>query len=448
MTNRTKAGQGTESARLVRVVGVPGAVLMGLGSILGTGIFVSLGIAAGIAGPSVIVAVALAALVATFNGLSSAQLAASHPVSGGTYEYGYRYLNPTLGFTAGWMFLCAKSASAATAALGFAGYLLVAAGASAATYRTALALLAVVALTLIVAGGITRSSRANTLIVALTLLSLGAFVVFGLPSAIAGASKHVAPLSLGQSSGGDAATFLRATALMFVAFTGYGRIATLGEEVSNPRRSIPRAIIVTLGVTALIYMLVAFVAVASKGADALSEATSEKAAPLEIIARGFALPHSWSTGVSWAVAIGAVTAMLGVLLNLILGLSRVVLAMGRRSDMPSLFARVNEKSSSPVGAVLLVGAIIFGLVTIGDVRTTWSFSAFTVLVYYALTNLAALRIPADERLYPSWISVVGLLFCLGLAFWVEPAIWSAGIALIALGLVWHTVARHIARTKM
>src|SRR5690606_6265630 len=148
-----------------RVVGVPGAVLMGLGSILGTGIFVSLGIAAGVTGPSVIFAVVAAAAVATFNGLSSAQLAASHPVSGGTYEYGYRYLNPTLGFTAGWMFLCAKSASAATAALGFAGYVLVLAGSSTATYRVALALAAVALLTLLVAGGMSRSSRANGVIV-------------------------------------------------------------------------------------------------------------------------------------------------------------------------------------------------------------------------------------------------------------------------------------------
>jgi APA family basic amino acid/polyamine antiporter len=135
--------QATEQGRLARVVGVPGAVLMGLGSILGTGIFVSIGIAAGVAGPSVILAVAVAAVVATFNGLSSAQLAASHPVSGGTYEYGYRYLNPTLGFTAGWMFLSAKSASAATAALGFAGYVLIAFGQSDMTARIVLALLAI-----------------------------------------------------------------------------------------------------------------------------------------------------------------------------------------------------------------------------------------------------------------------------------------------------------------
>ena len=425
-------------AGLERVVGVPGAVLMGLGSILGTGIFVSIGIAAGVTGPSVILAVVAAALVATFNGLSSAQLAASHPVSGGTYEYGYRYLNPTLGFTAGWMFLCAKSASAATAALGFAGYVLVAAGQSASTHRVALALIGVLVLTVIVAGGISRSNRANTTIVTFTLLALAGFVAFGLPSAIAGASGHLDAFFADSGEGSGASGFLHATALMFVAYTGYGRIATLGEEVHDPRKSIPRAIIVTLVATAAIYALVAFVAVASIGAGGLAEATKQAAAPLEVIARGFDIP-----GVAWLVAAGAVTAMLGVLLNLLLGLSRVVLAMARRGDMPALFARVDAKRSSPVAAVLLVGGIIAGLAAIGSVETTWSFSAFTVLVYYALTNLAALRLPPEARLYPRWIPAAGLVCCLGLAFWVEPAIWAAGLGLIAAGLVWHRVARRV-----
>lgn len=436
--NDPPRGETGASAPLSRVVGVPGAVLMGLGSIFGTGIFVGIGIAAGVAGPSVVLAVLLAAVVASFNGLSSAQLAANHPVSGGTYEYGYRYLNPTLGFTAGWMFLCAKSASAATAALGFAGYVLVAVGVDTSAYRVALALVAVVTLTAVVAGGISRSSRTNAVIVAFTLLALVVFIVFGLPSALSGASATPSIFFPTSDEGGGLTGFLHASALMFVAYTGYGRIATLGEEVRDPRKSIPRAIVWTLAITAVTYSLVAFVAVTTVGADGLARATLQAAAPLEVIARGFGIPI-----VAWLVAAGAVTAMLGVLLNLVLGLSRVVLAMARRGDLPSRFARVDEKHSSPTAAVLLVGGIILGLAAIGNVKTTWSFSAFTVLVYYALTNLAALRLPAEARLYPRWISVAGLVCCLGLAFWVEPIIWAAGLGLIALGLVWHRVAQRI-----
>src|SRR5690606_3896542 len=215
--------------------------------------------------------------------------------------------------------------------------------------------------------------------------------------------------SVGEGSG--APGLLHATALMFVAYTGYGRIATLGEEVHDPGRSIPRAIIVTLVATAAIYALVAFVAVASAGASGLAEATKQAAAPLEVIARGFDIP-----GIAWLIAVGAVTAMLGVLLNLLLGLSRVVLAMARPGDMPALFAHVDDKPSSPVAAVLLVGGIIAGLAAFGSVKTTWSFSAFTVLVYYALTNLAALRPPPEARLYPRWIPAAGLVCCLGLTF--------------------------------
>ena len=423
-----------EQGRLARVVGVPGAVLMGLGSILGTGIFVSIGIAAGVAGPSVILAVAGAAVVATFSGLSSAQLAASHPVSGGTYEYGYRYLNPMLGFTAGWMFLSAKSASAATAALGFAGYVLIAFGQSGMTVRIVLALVAIGLLTVVVAGGMRRSNRTNAVIVSATLAALLAFVLTGIPSALDGAPEHFAGFL--EAGGDDVRGLLHATALMFVAYTGYGRIATLGEEIREPRRSIPKAIVVALLATMTLYAAVALVAVAAVGAPRMAEATSAAAAPLEVVARGFGVP-----GVAWLVAAGAVSAMLGVLLNLLLGLSRVLLAMSRRGDMPRGMARLDGAHASPRRAVVVVGAVIAALALTGSVRLTWSFSAFTVLVYYALTNLAALRLPTDSRLYPRWVPVCGLVSCIGLAFWVEPMIWFAGLMLIGAGVLWHAVAQ-------
>jgi APA family basic amino acid/polyamine antiporter len=418
---------------LTRVVGGPGAVMMGLGSILGTGMFVSIGIAAGVAGSSVVLALALAALVAAFNGLSSAQLAASHPVSGGAYAYGYRYLNPALGFTAGWMFLSAKSASAATAALGFAGYVLNAVGMQGTAARVALALLAVVVLTLVVASGMRRTNRINVAIVSLTVLALLAFVVAGITPAVEGAPEYLSGMF--KLEGEGYASLLHATALMFVAYTGYGRIATLGEEIRDPRRSIPKAIIVTLLVSMALYGAVAWVAVAAVGAPEMTEITRTAAAPLEVIARGFGVP-----GLSWLVAIGALTAMLGVLLNLVLGLSRVLLAMARQGDMPRGLARLDGAQASPRRAVWVVGAIIAGLTLSGDVQSTWSFSAFTVLVYYALNNLAALRLPVEDRLYSQWVPACGLVACLGLAFWVEPKIWILGLALIAVGLAWHWVA--------
>jgi APA family basic amino acid/polyamine antiporter len=427
------APSGTDTrGRLARVVEVPGAVLLGLGSILGTGVFVSLGLAAGVAGPAVVLAVVLAAGVAACNGLSSAQLAARHPVSGGTYEYGYRELSPALGFTAGWLFLLAKSASAATAALGLAGYLLTGFGFEPTRAAiTGLGLVAVVTLTAVVAGGIGRSNRVNAVMVGVTIAALVAFVLGAAPAAAGGAAARFTPFL-----GGGVGDLLHATALMFVAYTGYGRIATLGEEVRDPRRTIPRAIIATLFVTMLLYVAVVSVGVGAVGADGLAEATRASAAPLEVVARDLGLP-----AVAAIVAVGAVTAMVGVLLNLLLGLSRVLLAMARRGDMPRTFGRIDEASSSPVRAVVAVGVVIALLALTGSVTTTWTFSAFTVLVYYALTNAAALRLAPEHRLFPRWVSWLGFASCLGLAFWVEPVYWAAGLGLIVLGLGWHGLAR-------
>ena len=382
--------------------------MLGLGSIIGTGVFISLGIGASIAGPMILPAIGLAGLVALCNGLSSAQLAANHPVSGGTYEYGHRRLNPSLGFVAGWMFLCAKSASAATAALGFALYLNP-------ENSLPIALAIVWVITAITLLGIQRTNTINTLIVGAVLLSLIAFVVFGAPAISANPQNWQSALD-----GENLKNLLPATALMFVAFTGYGRIATLGEEVTEPRRTIPRAIIATLVTTTVIYIVVTWVALANAGNQFSS---------LAIIAQTFS-----GTSLVKVLTAGAIIAMASVLLNLVLGLSRVVLAMGRRCDLPKTTARITDSTKVPAVATIVVGCLITGLVYVGDMKLTWSFSAFTVLVYYALTNLCAIRLKIEERLYPSWVSYIGLFACLCLAVFVEWRIILAGLSLIALGL--------------
>ena len=416
----------TKDGQLQRELGVFGATMMGLGSIVGTGVFVSIAIAAEAAGPAVIVAVALGAVVAIFNGLNSAQLAANHPVSGGTYEYGYEYLNPWLGFIAGWMFLLAKSASAATAALGFSGYLLNAFGVESTAFVIPLAVGAVVAITVLTVGGLRRSNVVNVTIVSITLGTLGFFVLSGLPTMAANVGENVTDFFDEGIAG-----LLNAAALMFVAYTGYGRIATLGEEVREPRRTIPRAIITTLVSTMVMYMAVAVVAVGSVGAAFLSGTVVGTAAPLEIVAQTFSTP-----GVGLVMAVGAVTAMLGVLLNLVLGLSRVLLAMGRREDMPRVVARVDDAGKTPYVAVLVMGTFVGLLVLLGDVRTTWSFSAVTVLLYYSITNLSALQLTAEQRLFPRWLAFAGLGACFFLTFWVSWQIYAWVAVLIIVGLGW------------
>ena len=414
---------------LERSLGVSSATLMGVGSIFGTGVFVSIGIAAGITGPSVVLAIGIAACVALCNALSSAQLAAAHPVSGGTYEYGYRFLNPALGLTAGWMFLAAKSASAATAALGAAAYGLHLAGIDRRGLPTALAFLSIVALTWLTTKGMKRSVTVNTLIVGVTLLTLLALIVAALGS-FDGASLKRLHFARPQSP----RALLHASAIMFVAYAGYGRVATLGGEVRDPKRTIPVAILATLGLSAAFYLLVAVAAIGTVGAPGLSGSLGDAATPLEFTA--LALPFPWLGPV---VALGAITAMLGVLLNLILGLSRVALAMGRRGDLPNRFGVV-ARDGIPLAATWGVGALIAGLSLIGDVRTTWSFSAMTVLIYYSITNLAALRLSRDERLYSSLFSIAGLIGCLSLAAFIPSTMLLAGLGLLALGLAAHFLA--------
>ena len=332
------------------------------------------------------------------------------------------------------------TAPAATAALGLSGYLLRVLGVDL-RWQVIVALAAVVGFTLLVLGGVKRSSRVNIIIVTATLGSLSLFILFGLPDLAANGRANLAPIF--PSADGDGLSgFFYATALMFVAYTGYGRVATLGEEVKNPRSAIPRAIVITLGVSAALYVLVAMTAIGAIGVERFAGAAESAATPLEAAARAFATP-----GLPEIVAVGAVTAMLGVLLNLILGLSRVVLAMGRQGDLPPLFGRLNSHGSSPSAAVVGVGLAVAGLTVTGSVETTWAFSAFTVLIYYAVTNLAALRLPKEDRLYPRAFAVGGLAACLFLAFWVPLPIWLFGLGLIFLGLMWHLLARRVWATK-
>jgi len=421
-------------AVLKREVGLFGAVFIGLGSILGTGVFVSIAVAAGPAGAWLPMAILVAGLLALANGLSSAQLAAAFPFSGGTYEYGYRVLNPPAGFLAGWMFLCAKTASAATAALGCAGYLSLLLGLPEwALVPLGLAIGA--ALTVLTLGGLRRTNTVNVVVVSMTLLALGWFVVSALMHPAAGG------IAVSTASATDASQLpgvLEACALLFVAFTGYGRIATMGEEVKNPARTIPIAVVVTLLVALAVYLAVAIAGTSASGGMS-AYVDGNGAAPLSAI-----LSHAGDHVGATLLSIGAVTAMLGVLLNLILGLSRVWLAMGRRGDMPrSLAAMRGGSGGTPVAAVVLTGVTVCALVLLRDIKTTWAFSAFTVLVYYALTNLAALRLPPESRRFPRWIAVAGLVTCLGLAFFVDTTVWLVGLSMAGAGLVWQEVHRRV-----
>lgn len=381
---------------LRRELGLPGAIVTGLGSILGTGAFVAIGLASELWGDAVLWAVPLAALVAMFNGLSSAFLAGMFPVAGGTYEYGYRTIGPWLGFSSGWLFLLAKTASAATAALGVSRYLgiegpLVPVG-------------AVALVTALVFAGIRRTATVNGILVLITVSAILWFAWQGV------SDGQGAVIVLGSPVTNEGV--LAATAFLFVAYTGYGRIATLGEEVRDPARVIPRAVIITLLIAAFLYTAVELGGRAWGGENWGG-----------LLQLGSVLDLSF-------FRFGAITAMLGVLLNLILGLSRVWLAMGRRRDMPAPLARLDSRSE-PTISVLLTGVLVAVVTLIGDIGLAWSFSAMTVLLYYAATNVSALAL--DKRRVTAWL---GLASCVFLSFFVPPTVWLAGVVLVGFGWLW------------
>lgn len=406
---------------------------------VGTGVFVSMGLAAGIAGPAVIIAVILAGLVAACSALAAAQLATAMPANGGAYDYGYRFLNPYFGFIAGWMYLWAKSAAAATAALGLAGYVLSLLDLNSPLWRMGLALTAVVLITVTVLAGARPAPFTAGLLVGLGLAALIFFIWGGLEQAVAQMGENFTPFFPPPSAGiPPARALFHATALMFVAYSGYGRITMLGEDPRVPAFTVPRALLLTFAATITLYAAVAFTAVGSVGAARYAILTLDTTAPLEWIATEYGIP-----GATWLIAVGALAALSSVLLHLLLSLSRMLLAMGRRHDMPIAVARIRQAGQTPETAVVVVGVLVAGLALIGDIRLLWSLGAFTALVYYAITNLAAYQLPAEQRSRPRGVAAVGLVACLFLAFWLEPAIWLSGLLLIAIGIGWRMIARKL-----
>ena len=408
-TSENQASVLRRDLRLVDAVGV------GLGAIIGAGIFVVTGVAADVAGPAFLIGLLIAGVAATCNALSSAELAATYPQSGGTYEYGYRLLNPAFGFSAGWMFLASKLAAGGTVALGFGGYFSQIFPAVPARYA---AVGAAVLLTFANLFGIKKAGRFNTIIVSLTLLTLLYFVISGIPSFDINNLQPFAPKGFSGIA--------ESAALLFFAYTGYARIATLGEEVHEPKKTIPRAVIITIIVSVILYIAVALIAVGAVGANILASSSS----PLQEASRGFTLP-----GVFWIVGIGAATAMLGVLLSQIVGISRMMFAMARRNDLPRVLEHTNSKYAVPDYGILLSGFVIVLLSIFGTIQFVIAAAAFTILLYYGISNIAALKLAAENKLYPKWIAVIGLFSCFLLAISLRLTVILTGLGVLIVGFI-------------
>jgi len=411
-------------SRLARRLGTFDAVVIGLGSMIGAGVFAAIGPAAQAAGSGLLVGLAIAAVVAYCNATSSAQLGAIYPASGGTYVYGRERLGPFWGYLAGWGFVVGKTASCAAMALTFGAY-------AWPEWRRPLAAVAVVALTAVNYLGVRKTAWLTRAIVAVVLAALAVVVVGALAGGQA-STDDLGPLVAGGWSG-----ILESGGLLFFAFAGYARIATLGEEVVNPARTIPRAIPIALGVTLGVYAVVAVSALLAAGPEALAEST----APLATAVRAGSL--DW---LAPAVRIGGTVAALGVLLSLIAGVSRTAFAMAANGDLPRVLDAVHPDHRVPHRAELAAGAAVAVLVLIADLRSAIGFSSFAVLTYYAIANAAAWTLPAAQRRWPRMLSVLGVAGCALLAFTLPVPSVLIGGGVLALGaLIWFVRAARPSR---
>ncbi|HXO50106.1 MAG TPA: APC family permease, partial [Mycobacterium sp.] len=380
---------------------------------VGAGIFVALAPAAAAAGSGLLIGLAIAAVVAFCNATSSARLAALYPQSGGTYVYGRERLGEFWGYTAGWSFVVGKTASCAAMALTVGYYVWPG-------WAHAVAVAAVVALTAVNYAGIQKSAMLTRIIVALVLAVLAAVVVVVLGFGDMDGSR----LALGNDV--SVRGVLQAAGLLFFAFAGYARIATLGEEVRDPARTIPRAIPIALGIALLVYAIVAVTVLGELGSAALASAT----APLADAVRAAGLPS-----LEPVVRVGAAVAALGSLLALILGVSRTTLAMARDRHLPHALAAVHPRFKSPHRAEVVVGVVVAVVAALVDVRGAIGFSSFAVLMYYAIANASAFTLKPEGRRHQVTgrrvIPTMGFVGCLLLAFLLPVSSVLVGVVVVA-----------------
>ncbi|OBB65874.1 APC family permease [Mycobacterium sp. 852014-50255_SCH5639931] len=405
-----------DTGELRRSLGLFDAVTIGLGSMMGAGIFAALGPAARAAGSGLLLGLGVAAVVAYCNATSSARLAARYPASGGTYVYGRERLGDFWGYLAGWGFVAGKTASCAAMALTIGSY-------AWPSHAHPVAVAAVVALTAVNYAGVRKSAWLTRVIVALVFAVLAAVVVAAFTS---GAGDAVPLRPVGTTVAG----VIQAAGLLFFAFAGYARIATLGEEVRDPARTIPRAIPLALAITLAVYALVAVAALAVLGPRRLGQAT----APLVDTVR--------AAGTAWlvpVVQVGAAVAALGSLLALILGVSRTTLAMARDRHLPHVLTAVHPRFGVPHRAELLIGLVVAVLAATADLRGAIGFSSFAVLIYYAVANASAFTLRPDEGRPLPVIPLTGLVGCVLLAFAMPLSSVLSGVTVLGMGIAAYAI---------
>lgn len=409
--------------RLQRSLGLFDATAMSVGAIIGAGIFVVTGIAAGLAGSALLVSMLIAAAISLFTALSIAELAAWQPVEGSIYEYAYRLVSPLAGFLVGWMWMLSNIFAGAAVSLSFAHYL-----------RALVPVLPVggvavilcLAFTGLNAFGVRASASSNNVIVVTKILILAFFVIYGSMHMRAAHFVPFAPFKAGVLYG---------ACFIFFAYGGFARVAIIAEEIRDARRTVPRAILLSLVISTLVYTFVGLVAVGLVGPAGLSGSAS----PLTQ-----AMKATRSAAASSIVSVGALLATASVLLTSILGVSRMAYAMAKREDLPAALGKLGKKRQTPGLSIWISGALMALLALLIDLSKVVAVSTFALLFYYAFANISALRLKAGKRRYPRCVPLMGAAFCLALLtflLFASPRAWIIGMAGLMAGLLYYGLGR-------
>lgn len=398
-------------------IGLAGTLAIGLASMLGAGVFVVFRDAYLFAGSWLYAALGLAALVASLNAASVYQLARQVDRPGGTYAYARVYRNDTWSFLAGFAFVFGKIGSIAAIALVFGEY----AWPQQKHLAAALAILVMVIINVL---GIQRTAGVAAVLSIITTgfliltIAVGSDPTAGMPRRFATYYPDVLQLPTGPTWG-----ILTGASLIFFAFAGYARVATLGNEVRDAKRNIPKAIALSLGGVLVLYLLLTGVLTKVLGTKL---ASSEAPFVAYFNALGFHL--------DWLVLMVASVASLGSILALLAGVSRTAAEMASDRELPRLFASRNRFGSPWVAEVLIaIGAS--ALLFVGDLSSVIGFSSFSVLFYYSVAHLSALGQPSDERLLPQGIPALGLALCLLLALSVPGPAVVVSVAILVVAVV-------------
>jgi basic amino acid/polyamine antiporter, APA family len=410
-----------DHGHLKREIGLFDATALGIGAIVGSGIFIVTGIVAGIAGPAMIISVLIAGIIALFSALSVAELSAYLPEEGGTYAFARKLISPFAGFIAGWIWIFSNIFVGAAVSLGFAHYFVTLFPAVPVKIIAVIICLVFLTINYI---GLKESTLLNNLLVTLKVLILLFFIAFGLGFFT---SSHFIPPAPSGTTG-----VLAGAALIFFAYTGFARVTIMAEEVKDPEKTIPRSIYLALGISTLLYVLVSLVAVGLVGTPGLALSGSPLADAIRV---------TGSPAAVMVISLGAMIATASVLLTTIMGISRIVFAMARNNDLPAALSKISPRFGTPHYAIWVTGIFMVAAILLADLTLVVAVSTFAMLIFYFIANIAASRIPSSYQRYPGIVPVIGVVTCAGLVVFLEINSWIIGIIGLAIGIAWYGVRR-------